>query len=120
MQPAQNPYNFTGCMSNGDLWTVNIVYDGSKLSVDVFDPAKGFTFAAITNYAIDISSLLGTNDAYVGFTAATGSGWENHDIVDWQFANTTELARGDVPEPYSLALVGAALAACGWARRRKV
>jgi hypothetical protein len=119
--PAQNPYNVAGCMSNGDLWSVNIVYDGSNLSVNVFDPAEGVTFTALSNYAIDISSLLGTNDAYVGFTAATGAGWENHDIVNWQFANTTELATTptDVPEPYTLALVGAALAACGWVRRRK-
>jgi hypothetical protein len=42
------------------------------------------TPAAITSpYPINISSFLGTNNAFVGFTAGTRSGFENHDIVNW-------------------------------------
>jgi len=107
--PAQNIYTAAGCMSNGDLWTATIGYDGSLLSVDLLDPVMGNVFHAISNYAIDIASILGTNSAYVGFTSGTGAGWENHDIVNWQFANTTELAPGgggDVPDPASIALLG--------------
>lgn len=117
--PAQNNYLANGCMSNGHLWTATIGYDGSKLSVSLSDPSMGTTFTAITDYAIDIAGILGTNNAYVGFTSATGSGWENHDIVNWRFANTVELGpNGNVPEPGTLAL---ALAAIGGAvlRRRK-
>ena len=77
-------------MSNGDLWTANISYDGSNLTVIITDPAEASSFTAINNYAINLASLLGQNTAYVGFTSGTGGGWENHDIVNWTFANTVQ------------------------------
>lgn len=112
-------YLTPGCMSNGDLWKVTIGYNGTNLNVILNDPAVGTSFTAISSYPINIASYLGTNTAYVGFTAGTGAGWENHDIVNWQFANTTELASSGVPEPASLALVGLGFAAIGRIRRQK-
>jgi hypothetical protein len=114
--PTQNPYTSAGCMSNGDLWTVSIGYNGTNLVTSLFDPAEGSTFTAINNLPIDIGSILGTNQAYVGFTSGTGAGWENHDIIDWQFANTTQLSA--VPEPVSLALFALGLAGLGFVRRK--
>ena len=105
-----------GCMSNGDLWTVNIAYNGTNLTVTVQDGANAVQ--NLINTPIDISSLLGTNNAFVGFTAGTGAGFENHDILNWQFANTPQLDNG-VPEPTSLALLGLGLAGLGWSRRKK-
>ena len=96
-----------GCMSDGQLWTANISYDGTSLTVKLFDPAVGTTFTAINAFAIDLVATLGQSTAFVGFTSATGSGWENHDIINWQFANTPQL--GTAPEPASLALFGAGL-----------
>ena len=101
-----NPNTAAGCMSNGDLWTVNINYDGSKLTVTLTDPAEGSSFTAINGYAINLASVLGQNTAYVGFTAGTGNGFENHDIVSWTFANTAQAAC-----TYSLSTSSASVAA---------
>jgi hypothetical protein len=113
-------YKTAGCMADGDLWNVNISYDGSKLTTTLSDPAKAASYIAINSYAIDIGSILGTTQAYVGFTASTGSGYENQDIVNWQFANTTQLAgkSGTVAEPSSLALLGLGAVGLGFASRR--
>lgn len=106
--PPQNSYLAAGCMSNGDLWTVTISYDGAHLTVTLTDPAEGSSFTAINNFAINLASLLGQNTAFVGFSSGTGSGWENHDIVNWSFANTTQL--GSTPTAAAPALSGWALA----------
>jgi hypothetical protein len=87
-----NGYTEPGCMSNGDLWTVNISYNGTNLTVTLSDPREGTTFTALNNYPINIASILGQNTAYVGFSASTGSGFENHDIVTWTFANTVQIS----------------------------
>lgn len=75
-------------MSNGDIWSVWIDYDGATLDVAIAD--KSVTRPAnLISYPIDIPGLLGGhNTAYVGFTAAGGNGWENHLIVDWGFTPT--------------------------------
>ena len=104
-------------MSNGDVWTVNIGYDGTDLNVFIQD-GSGAVDHVIDNYAIDIASFLGTDDAFVGFTSGTGSGWENHDILNWQFADTTQLTN-PIPEPFTLSLFGAGLAGAAVMRRRK-
>jgi hypothetical protein len=117
---TSSTYKTAGCMSDGDLWNVNISYDGSTLTTTLTDPAKGASYVAINSYTIDIASLLGTTQAYVGFTASTGGGYENQDIVNWQFANTTQLAAkpGTVAEPSSLALLGLGVAGMGAMVRR--
>jgi hypothetical protein len=37
------------------------------------------------SYPIDIASILGQSSAFVGFTAGTGAGFENHVIANWIF-----------------------------------
>ena len=54
-------------------------------------PAGANSYApdtALLSYSINLPQLLGTPDAYVGFTAGTGAGNEDQDILSWQFDNT--------------------------------
>jgi len=116
-QPAQGPNTAPGCMSNGDLWTATINYDGSAMDVSLFDPAMGTTFHALTAVPLDLVSILGTDTAYVGFTGSSGAGWENEDIVNWRFSNTAVLP--SAPEPASWAMMIAGFGAIGAVLRQR-
>jgi hypothetical protein len=120
---SANSYSRAGCLSNGDLWTALITYDGTNLNLNLTDPAEGSTDSVYVNLPINISSFLGTNTPFVGFGAGTGGGVENHDIINWEFATTADLPApaSPTPEPATLAVLGAALAAMGMRsiRRRK-
>lgn len=99
-----------GCMSNGDIWSVTIGYNGTDLSVSAWDTTgEAAPFTVYSSLPISIASDLGTSAAFIGFTGSTGNGWENQDILNWEFANTTQLA--STPEPATLVLILAGVAA---------
>ena len=88
VQVCSAPVGVTGCMANGHIWSVWIDYDGVKLHVALADnstvrPADLITaplsLPTLFNYATSV---------YPGFTAGTGGGFENHDILNWRYDNT--------------------------------
>ena len=95
---------------DGQLWHAWIHYSQGQLDVYTSQQAAKPSMPTLS-YAIDIPSTVGRNTAYVGFTAATGSGYADHDIVNWSFTA--------VPEPSSLVLMLGAFAAVVGRRLRR-
>ena len=94
----QTPYGVTncqpsagvfGCMSNGDLWSVWIDYDGRSLNMAIADNSTERP-ANLISQPIDLLRILGQNSAFAGFTAGTGSALQNHIIVDWFISAPTD------------------------------
>lgn len=69
------------CMSDGNIWTATITYDGKVMNVIVQD-GSGAPYHVITNYPVDLPSQLGGTVAYAGFTAATGGENSDVDLLD--------------------------------------
>ena len=109
-----------GCMSNGDVWSVTISYDGANLSASAWDTTgEGSAFPVYSSVPLNIASFLGGTTAYVGFSGGTGSGFEQQDILNWELANDTSLGSPSTPEPATAALVFAGIAGLALVKRRR-
>jgi autotransporter-associated beta strand protein len=69
---------------SGDPFLVNMAYDGTTLSVLISDTTSGKS--ASQSYAVNIPTIVGGGNAFVGFTAATGTLSSLQDIVNWTFS----------------------------------
>jgi hypothetical protein len=90
-------------MTDGNIHTVEIIYQVGKLSVFMDDLMTPRLMARVD--LADILPLKG-GQAWVGFTAATGSAVENHDLLNWSFGEASAgEASAVVPEPSTLSLL---------------
>jgi len=97
--------------SPSTFWTAWVEYDGVNNDLSVFfNNADVKPGAAILNYNVDLASVIGTSDVYVGFGAASGFAASNHDVHSFAFADdftdSDAIEPTDVPEPAVASLLG--------------
>jgi hypothetical protein len=73
---------------------ITLAYDGTALTATIRDTLSGASFT--TSFVVNIPQVIGSDLAYVGFTASTGSPgassfWELQDITSWTFTSQAPL-----------------------------
>ena len=74
-------------LDDGNVHHAKITYTPGTLSIyldDLSTPSLSVPIELGSTLDLDLGR------AFVGFTAATGGGWNNHDILDWTFTNTVD------------------------------
>jgi hypothetical protein len=86
-------------MSDGNRWFAWVDYNGDKQVLEVrLDTTEIRPTVPSLSDTLNIPLILEQKDAFVGFTSATGSNWNNHDILSFSFINKFS------PPNYTLAI----------------
>ena len=105
-------------LKSGTDLTAWVDYDGANDLLEVrFSDSGNRPIAALFSYTVDLNAVLSAPNAFVGFSSGTGSGWANHDIVNWEFRDTYAPITGGVPEPATWAMLIAGFGLVGGALR---
>nr|NCR42695.1 endo-1,3-1,4-beta-glycanase ExsH [Microcystis aeruginosa W13-11] len=80
----------TNRLNNGNIWKAWVDYNGNTdvLEVRVSESNQRPT-TPLLSYTVDLLSILGQSNAFIGFSSGTGGGTGIHDILDWEFNNTS-------------------------------
>ncbi len=107
-------------MNDGDIWNAWVDYNSATQLLEArLTRSTTRPIDALVSYSVDLASVLGSTDAFVGFTSGTGSSHANHDVLSWRLENNYAPIGGSVPEPGGIALLGTSLALLAVRRRRK-
>jgi hypothetical protein len=85
--PALNLTASGVVLRSGDVFSVNLTYDGTTLTMTIID-ATNFSQTFTTSWTINIPATVGSNTAYVGFTGATSKLTAIQEILDWTYVTT--------------------------------
>lgn len=93
-------------MNNAAVWTVWIDYDGVEETIEVSlsqDEVRPDESILTANF--NLANILGTTEAFVGFTSGTGAAGGDHDILSFFFNDDYDpITTVVINEPNSLAL----------------
>lgn len=79
-----NLANFGIDLHSSDTFSVKITYKNGSLSVSITDTVTGKTATKV--YAVNVTSVVGANTAYVGFTGgSSGTGYAVQRIMNWTY-----------------------------------
>jgi hypothetical protein len=111
--------------NDGDIWNVWVDYDGDSNTLGVSYSMDNVRPDAFTlSYEVDLVSIFGSDDVFVGFSSGTGGGGGTHDILSFGFNNDFRPIEdtnvtASVSEPSAIFLMGMGLLALGGVGRRK-
>jgi hypothetical protein len=101
-------------MNNDAIWYAWVDYNGSVLELRL-NQANVRPAAPTLSHAVNLATVIGMNQAFVGFTSGTGAAFANHDILTWVFDNTfnpigaAPASSAEIPTLSAVALIVCAL-----------
>jgi len=73
-------------LRSGDVFNVQMSYDGTNLTMSITDATTNATFTH--TWAINVTGTVGGSNAYVGFTGGTGGYTAIQDIIGWTLTSS--------------------------------
>lgn len=85
--------NFTPRFNDGNIWDVSVSYNGITDLLNVaWSSATASPTGGTLTQTVDLAGVLGSSNAFFGFTAGTGSFFSTHDILSASFSNSSEIS----------------------------